>query len=82
MWASCRPRTPTARRRRRRRRIPGPGAAAYPASYRHEAFGGYAASLPVQLLLQLQRRASEEKEHAQAQHADRLAAGHLPEQQR
>ncbi|XP_069415884.1 brain-enriched guanylate kinase-associated protein isoform X2 [Ovis canadensis] len=42
------------------------GAAAYPASYRHEAFGGYAASLPTSSSYSSFSAASEEKEHAQA----------------
>ncbi|XP_055274528.1 brain-enriched guanylate kinase-associated protein isoform X2 [Moschus berezovskii] len=42
------------------------GAAAYPASYRHEAFGGYAASLPTSSSYSSFSATSEEKEHAQA----------------
>uniref|UniRef100_A0A8C3YEE9 Brain enriched guanylate kinase associated n=1 Tax=Catagonus wagneri TaxID=51154 RepID=A0A8C3YEE9_9CETA len=41
-------------------------AAAYPASYRHEAFPGYAASLPTSSSYSSFSATSEEKEHAQA----------------
>eukprot|EP00069_Balaena_mysticetus_P019666 bmy_02534T0 len=41
-------------------------AAAYPAGYRHEAFGGYAASLPTSSSYSSFSATSEEKEHAQA----------------
>ncbi|XP_059859294.1 brain-enriched guanylate kinase-associated protein isoform X2 [Delphinus delphis] len=43
-----------------------PEAAAYPAGYRHGAFGGYAASLPTSSSYSSFSAASEEKEHAQA----------------
>uniref|UniRef100_A0A8C0CFT6 Brain enriched guanylate kinase associated n=1 Tax=Balaenoptera musculus TaxID=9771 RepID=A0A8C0CFT6_BALMU len=41
-------------------------AAAYPAGYRHEAFAGYAASLPTSSSYSSFSATSEEKEHAQA----------------
>ncbi|XP_066883850.1 brain-enriched guanylate kinase-associated protein isoform X4 [Kogia breviceps] len=43
-----------------------PEAAAYPAGYRHEAFGGYAASLPTSSSYSSFSATSEEKERAQA----------------